>query len=165
MRKQTGFSLIEIICVLVILGLLGSFASVGFARYIRLYSSIKDVDVAIQQGQIAMNRLFLEVTSIDKGATGSPYVLSDPGGVYAAPYQFTSLDGATDVDNVISWDSGAKMLSLNGSPLCGNVSNFYMQKDVAGAGVSSLKYVVLSISISVGGVTKNLTSQITLKSL
>jgi prepilin-type N-terminal cleavage/methylation domain-containing protein len=165
MRKQAGFSLIEILCVLVILGVFGAYATIGFTKYISLYSSMKDVDVAIQQGQVAMNRLFLEVTSIDKSATGKPFVLDAPGATYSTPYKFTSLDGATPVDNIVSWDSSTKVLSINGSPICSNVSGFYMQKDPSCVGVSSLKYVTVSISITVGSKTQALTSQITLKTL
>lgn len=166
MKNRYGFSLVEIICVLVILGLLGSFASIGYVRFVRLYSSIKDVDVAIQQGQIAMNRLFTEVTTIDTTATAKTFVLDSPSTTaYSNPYQFTSLDGTAGVDNTISYNSSTKTLSLNGVPLCENVSAFLMQKDDAAATVGTLKYVTTKLTITVGSKTQTLTSQFTLKSL
>jgi prepilin-type N-terminal cleavage/methylation domain-containing protein len=164
MRKDRGFSLVEIICVLVILGFLGSFASVGFVRMIRLYSSVRDVDAGIQQAQIAMNRLFTEVTTIDKTATAKTFTLDDPSaGSYSVPYKFTSLDGSVGVDNTVSYDSIAKLLSLNGSPLCDNVTSFQMKKDTVGVGVASLKFVTVTLSITVGTKTQALSSQFTLK--
>lgn len=166
MKNNRGFSLIEIICVLVILGLLGAFASVGYVRFIRLYSSIKDVDVAIQQGQIAMNRLFTEVTTIDPTATAKPFVLdNDSTTVYSTPYKFTSLDGSTGVDNIVSYDSSTKVLSLNGVPMCENVSAFLMKKNLSATGVADLKYVTTELTITVGSKTQMLKSQFTLKSL
>ena len=166
MKNKHGFSLVEIICVLVILGLLGAFASVGYVRFIRLYSSIKDVDVAIQQGQIAMNRLFTEVTTIDKTATAKPFVLDEPSATaYSTPYQFTSLDGSTGVDNTVSYNSTTKVLSLNGVPLCENVTKFLMKKYPSGTLVGGLEYVDTTLEITVGSKTQALTSQFTLKNL
>ena len=166
MKNEHGFTLVEIICVLVILGLLGAFASIGYVRFIRLYSSIKDVDVAIQQGQIAMNRLFTEVTTIDKTATIKPFVLdNDSATTYSTPYKFTSLDGSTGVDNIVSYDSSAKVLSLNGVPLCENVSAFLMKKDASATGVANLAFVTTTLVITVGSKTQTLTSQFTLKNL
>lgn len=166
MKSNHGFSLVEIICVLVILGLLGAFASVGYVRFIRLYSSIKDVDVAIQQGQIAMNRLFTEVTTIDKTASAKPFVLDTSATTaYSTPYKFTSLDGSTGLDNVVSYDSSTKVLSLNSVPLCENVSAFLMQKDDSATGVANLSYVTTKLTITVGSKTQMLTSQFTLKNL
>lgn len=166
MKNNHGFSLVEIICVLVIMGLLGAFASIGYVRFVRLYSSIKDVDVAIQQGQIAMNRLFTEVTTIDKTATAKTFVLdSSTATAYSTPYQFTSLDGSTGVDNTISYNSSTKVLSLNGVPLCENVSAFLMTKDASATGVANLSYVTTTLTITVGSKTQVLTSQFTLKNL
>lgn len=166
MRKNSGFSLIEIICVLVILGVLGSFASVGLSRSIKLYMNIKDVDAVTQQAQIAMNRLFVEVTTIDKTATARAYVMDDPAA--ATPkttYKFPSLDGATLVDNVVTYASASKLLSLNGSPLCENVTGFSMKHDTAGIGVSSLKHITVVMTVTIGGKAQTLTSQIALKNL
>ncbi len=166
MKNKHGFSLVEIICVLVILGLLGAFASVGYVRFIRLYSSIKDVDVAIQQGQIAMNRLFTEVTTIDKTATAKPFVLDNSTTTtYSTPYKFTSLDGSTGVDNIVSYDSSTKVLSLNGVPLCENISAFLMTKDASATGVANLAFVTTTLTVTVGSKTQTLTSQFTLKNL
>lgn len=166
MKRSNGFSLVEIICVLVILGVLGSFASVGFSRMIKLYLAVKDSDVAIQQAQIAMNRLFLEVVAIDTTATGNAYLMDDPGA--ATPkttYKFPSRDGSTVVDDIVTFVSASKKLNFNGSPLCENVTAFSMAQDAPGGGVSSLKYITVSMTITVGNKAQTLTSQFTLKNL
>ena len=166
MRNRNGFSLVEIICVLVILGVLGSFASVGISRVIKLYLAVKDTDVAIQQAQIAMNRLFIEIISVDTTATAHAYALDNPGAATpSTTYKIPSLDGATIVDNVITYVASTKTLSLNGAPLCQNVTAFSMQQDTSGIGVSSLKYVTVAMTVTVNGKSQVLTSQVTIKSL
>jgi prepilin-type N-terminal cleavage/methylation domain-containing protein len=162
-KKQSGFTLVEIICVLLILGILGSFASLGLSQMIKLYLAVKDTDAVIQQAQIAMNRLFLEVVAIDK-SVGGTYVMDDPGAsTPKTTYQFPSFDGSTPFDNVVSYASDTKILSLNGAPLAENVTAFSMCQNKPGIDVSTLEYVTVSMTVTIGAKSQTLTSQYTLK--
>jgi prepilin-type N-terminal cleavage/methylation domain-containing protein len=167
MRKTAGFSLVEIVCVLVILGVLGAFASQGLSRFINLYTSVKEVDAATQQAQIAMNRLFIEITRINTAATGSLYIMDDSGvETPKTEYKFPSLEGtSTPLNNVVLYVPASKLLKLNGASICENVTTFSMEQNPSGATVANLDYIVVTMTVAVGGKTQTLKSQIALKKL
>jgi len=159
-----GFSLLEIICVLVLLGVLGAAATIGFSRSVELYNFTKDNDVLAQQAQIALNRVLIEFTNIDQSATGADFNLDAPGTeTPSTSYKFPAKYAGTTTDNTFSFDAASGRLSLNGEPLCDGVTAFSIQKDSSVAGVADLAYVKVDLSVSSNNKTRTFSTQITIK--
>jgi prepilin-type N-terminal cleavage/methylation domain-containing protein len=64
MKKQTGFTLIEIIASLVIVGLLTAVAGVGIVQVVRGYSISRENARISEQAQIAMSRITKEILEL-----------------------------------------------------------------------------------------------------
>jgi prepilin-type N-terminal cleavage/methylation domain-containing protein len=119
--KENGFTLIEIIASLVILGLLGGTISVLILGRVvdAFYLTKTNVETA-QKGQIALNRLTKEFTNITKVNSSG-----------AASINFNSLsyvDGTLQTDRNVSW-VGDTLLIGNGDDLdilVDNVSSFVL---------------------------------------
>ena len=166
MRKSaTGFTLLEIICVLVLLGILGAAATVGISRSVLLYNFNKDNDVLAQQAQIALNRILTEFTNIDQTATGEVFNLDKAGGATSTSYKFPAKYGGTTSNNVFSFDSASGRLSLNNAPLCDKVTAFSMVKSPGDATVATLKYVTVNMTVSSNNASRTYSTQITVKNI
>jgi len=61
---ELGFSLIEIIMVLVLLGVIGALSSLGLESFIQTYSATQDAQAKISSGQMALLRIAKEVIAI-----------------------------------------------------------------------------------------------------
>ena len=75
MKREKGFTLIEIIVVLVLLGVMGAFLATGVSTAITGYLFTRDAAIKSQKAQLALARIsreLLDMTSIDS-APVSPY--------------------------------------------------------------------------------------------
>lgn len=116
--NKKGFTLIEIIASLVILGILGSLGILGAVRVIEGFLFIRINAETAQKGQIAMNRLTKEFTNIMSVNTGT---------TTATSINFTSrsyLDGTIQTGRSVSLVSTT--LVLDGNVLTDDVSGFSM---------------------------------------
>ena len=61
---RSGFTLIEIICVLVLLGLMGIFGTQMLSTAVRGYTNARNADEIVQKAQMALQRMTVEFTYI-----------------------------------------------------------------------------------------------------
>ncbi len=108
--KDKGFTLLEVIMVLALVGIIGTVAMFGLLNLTRSFTFVKDSGVVVGKAQLAMLRLGKEFQLI-KSATGTStnitYTASRPGG---------------DVTHTVSLTGNT--LLLNGDLLADQVNNF-----------------------------------------
>ena len=93
MRRQAGFTLIELIACIVILGLLGIGASTVISLGARSFFAARNADNAGVSAQIALERISLELRDIDSStAAGAVKVKTDGTSMVYATSQ-TALPG------------------------------------------------------------------------
>ncbi|WP_428565388.1 MAG: prepilin-type N-terminal cleavage/methylation domain-containing protein [Solidesulfovibrio sp. DCME] len=63
--KEAGFSLLELVCVLVLLGIVVMLSTRVFSNMIRGYTLARNSDAAVQKAQNAMQRLTIDFTYLD----------------------------------------------------------------------------------------------------
>lgn len=139
MDKKSGFSLIEIICVLIILGIIAAAATIGISRTVQQYSFTRENDAMAQKAQVALNRILVEFTNVDTSLVPSSLVFS--GGSYQYPANFS---GVSEI-NTLTFDLASKSLLWKGSILCDNVSAFSMPKIIQSGNVVGVT-VVMTLS-------------------
>jgi len=80
MRKDNGFTLIEVIASMIIVGILASIAGMGIVTGIRAYLQTKENAHMAQKAQVAMVRIqreLMELTAIETVNTTDPFVIFD----------------------------------------------------------------------------------------
>lgn len=63
--NEAGFSLIELISVMILLGIAGSMASLGLVTFIKSFTATKDTNYTAGKAQMAMLRMIKEMTAIE----------------------------------------------------------------------------------------------------
>ena len=111
--SQAGFTLIETIVVLILVGIIAVFAGMGITSVMEGYLLTKMNAETTQKGQVALTRLVKELTvisSVDSGASS------------ATTITFTSYKQGIAGTHVVSW-IGDNLL-LDGDILTDHVSGF-----------------------------------------
>ena len=122
---ERGFTLLEVVCTLVILGVLGSLVFSGFGAALTGYMQLRDVGTSDMQAELALIRLQKELSG---AAAFSPDAFGDGTSV-----TFTKQNGATA--KIVCKDN---MLSIDGQPLLSNVlSCSFVPKDAAGISITN----------------------------
>ena len=112
---QKGFTLIEVIISIVILGILGVFMSNGIARIMEGYLFTKDNAATALKSQVALARIVKEFHSIDGVSSGTKTAIT---------YSY-NRDGSSVSGRTLSWaGSAAAPLLLGGNILADNISDF-----------------------------------------
>ncbi|MDH3393188.1 MAG: prepilin-type N-terminal cleavage/methylation domain-containing protein [Desulfobulbaceae bacterium] len=136
-----GFTMLEMILVLALVGIIGSIAMFGLLNLTRSFTFVKESGVVVGKAQLAMLRLSKEFSSI-KTATGNATSLS-----------FTAVRPAGDEDHAVVL-SGSNLL-LDGEILTDQVNSFslsyYDTFDGAAATAWSDTSKIIGISLSVNG--------------
>lgn len=115
--RQKGFTLIEVIVSLVIIGILSTLASAGIARIIQGYVFSKDNAETALKAQIVFTRLAKEFRSMDGVSAGTQTSLT-----YSYIQEGSSITGRT-----LSWAGAATdPLVLGGNILTDKVNDFEM---------------------------------------
>lgn len=70
-RQTSGFSILELICVLVLLGFLGLLSSQMVSNAVRGYRLARNSDAAVQKAQNAMQRLTVDLTYVLSSSASS----------------------------------------------------------------------------------------------
>lgn len=117
-KLQEGFTLIEIIVVLVLLGILGAMAGLGISTGVRGYLIAAENAAMSQKAQMAMSRLGREITECFNCDSDNSSFASG-----SNTWIFENTLGARKVEN----DSGT--LKLNDNILVDGVDDFDMVPD------------------------------------
>jgi prepilin-type N-terminal cleavage/methylation domain-containing protein len=111
---NSGFTLIELISVIMIVAILSVIAGMGLVQISNGYVFAKKNAVASQQAQVAMTRLIKELSSIQAisaaTATSITYTRED------TPHTFTS--------HTLSWTAANQPVTLDGDALMDKVQSF-----------------------------------------
>lgn len=111
-----GFTLIELITVLVLLGLIGGFGGLFLVKIIQSYQWAEDNAHIAQKAQVALTRIAVEMayaTDIDSGQLGSNVIL------YDAAYP----DGTTETDSKFVLAGSSLEYFKDGSPTSHNLTD------------------------------------------
>lgn len=121
---ERGFTLLEVVCTLVILGVLGSLVFSGFGTALTGYTQLREVGTSDMQAELALIRLQKELA----GAAAFP---SDAFGDGTSVI-FTKTGGATT--EIVCKD---KALFIDGQTLLSDVlSCSFVPKDAAGTSIT-----------------------------
>lgn len=106
-RSQAGFTLIELIATAVLLGFIGVFASIFISTGISGALHSRQAEENAQKGQIALDRIAIELRDINGGPGGHPVVTASPPSI-----TYTSSLAALAGTRVLAYNANTKLLSL-----------------------------------------------------
>lgn len=126
-RGVKGFTLIEIIITMLLVGVLAAVGGMAIVRAINGYVAVKENSAATQKAQMAMSRITREITEmINVSSAASNATLPITGA--------SNCNSATDCVRTIGWDSGAIKIAngsgtslASGDILINNVSSFNLE--------------------------------------
>ena len=105
MKNNAGFTLIEIIAVLVLVGILSAMAGFGLVQGVEGYLFAKNNAATTQKAQLALERIsreLAELSAIDSTSSGTAIIFSNPAGS-----RKIGLAGST-----IKWAAGSTLLPV-----------------------------------------------------
>lgn len=109
-KSRNGFTLIEVIVVLIVLGIVGVFGSMFLAQIIKSYQFSNDNSQLTQKAQIAISRISAELSYVNStdniDADDSQNTIT-----YSSSYP----DGTSSVDNIIRKSNNNLELVQDGS--------------------------------------------------
>jgi prepilin-type N-terminal cleavage/methylation domain-containing protein len=138
--NKNGFTLIEIIASLVILGIMGTVFVVGLGKVVEGFVFTKLNAETAQKGHIAMNRLtkeFINIASITSGASESISFTS-----------YSYIDGTLQANRSVS--RVGTTLELDGDVLIDNVNSFsmiYLNSNGMGTSTSTSKVIEITLTL------------------
>ncbi len=147
-KNTRGFTLLEIILVLILVGIVGAVAGLGIGRIAQGYILSREAADMFSKGQVAMARLtkdFHNISSVDPGSENS------------ISYEY--IRGGGKVSTTVSWDSATGIITLldtlDADPLADNVSGFelgYLRDpgDLP-SGTWSSEHRIIQITLQVSG--------------
>ena len=141
-KKESGFTLIEMIVVLVLAGILSAIVAMGFVTGIKGYIFAREMAPTSQKATLAMSRLSREMMEMFAISSATPNSIN-----------FTNLNGSW----IVAVDAGVKTITLNGDILIDNVNSFtltYSQSDGSAWTTSNDMKLLSAITI---GLTVNRT--------
>ena len=118
--SQAGFTLIEIIVSLILVGILAAMGGMAMVQVIQGYMTTRENSVAAQRSQLAMSRISREIIEM----------VNIPSDATATALPINNSDGKGTIDRTIGLDSGAVKIAFstdtlaNGDILIDNVSAF-----------------------------------------
>jgi len=111
-RRQRGFTLIEIIAALILLGILAVTVFGFMGQAVRGFFIARDALAITQKAQIALNRMRIELTYLEKtpSPTGTATSLS-----------YTAIISGGTENNTIAYDAGGNRITWNTATLIDDV--------------------------------------------
>jgi len=107
MRTQAGFTLIELIAVIVILGFISIFAGNMFSLGTRGVLAARQAEENGQKAQIALSRIAVELRDINGGPASGGAV-----GITATSISYTSANTLLSGTRILAYDSAGKTITL-----------------------------------------------------
>jgi len=158
-RQAGGFTLIEMIMVIVITGLIASLAGIMLHHGVRAYVLSGELTEIDWQGRLALERLLRDLRRL-RSATPADLTMSP-----ADRITFVDRDNQT-----ISYALSGATLTRNGQPLADGVGalNFdYLRNDgkTTAAAAGEVFYISVSFTISQGDSSRNLRGTVFPRSL
>lgn len=128
-----GFTLIEIVCVLILLGLMGLFGTQMLSSVVRGYTNARNADEVVQKAQMALQRMTVEFTYIvpaNMVGTANAIQYNNPGG--SIGNHIISQNG----NRILYQQGGTNYTLLDG--VAANSLSFTYSNAYANAGVAAV---------------------------
>jgi prepilin-type N-terminal cleavage/methylation domain-containing protein len=140
-RRASGFTLIEIIVSLVLLGILAATVFGFMGQAVRGFFLARDAMELTQKAQVALNKMRIELTYLQKtpAPTGTATSLS-----------YTAIISGGTENNTIAYDAGGDRITWNGVTLIDDVGGltFAYYDDPTAAASSSCQSTTTLIGIT-----------------
>lgn len=146
--REVGFSLLEVICVLVLLGVIVLLSTQMFTNAIRGYTLARNSDAAVQKAQNAMQRLTIDFTYLD--------VNMSSGNANAITYN-TTLDNSVQIvvfqsgNTIVYRYAGANYVLTDGVKASTLAFTYYNAYNVAATSALSSSTVLVGFSYTMVG--------------
>lgn len=155
-RKFTGFTLLEMIVVIVIMGIIAVVGATFLQQGFSVYFTRQNITDANWQGRFALEQMSRKIR-----------VVRSPAGITTAAasnFVFTDING-----NSNNYQLSGTTLQYNALPLIDGVNTLtftYLDRNgIATATLANIRYVVITMNITLNGVNYNLRSAVNLRDL
>jgi prepilin-type N-terminal cleavage/methylation domain-containing protein len=139
MKKNAGFSLIEIVMVIIIIGIIAAIASRILMQGVSAYLTNINIINSDWQGRIALERMVRDIRAIR-----SP---TDITTASASTLAFTNTSGTS-----ISYTLSGSTITLNGNVLADGIASltftYYDSSNAITATPSAIRYILISINVT-----------------
>lgn len=162
--RHKGYTLIEIIAVLVLLGLLAVFGGQILTTAVRGYVQARSADALVQKAQIALQRMTVEFSYMDPAtASGNATLLNYNGGVAINNEHTVSLSGS----NLLYAVGGVNYVLLDGLADGGlqfAYYNSYSSGSTTDFDAANTKIIGISLTMNgvAGGAAQQFSTRVTL---
>jgi prepilin-type N-terminal cleavage/methylation domain-containing protein len=157
MMQQKGFTLVELIVALVLVGIIGTFTTLFMYTGLNGYLRAKDTAEGALKAQIALDRLSLELRDIDKIDAFTDNTTID----------YTSTIKTLPGDRQITYNAVADTISMdvdgNVNLLLDDVQSFTMTADYAdlnNSGGGNNEVEAINVSFTVGEIGRKFSTRI-----
>jgi prepilin-type N-terminal cleavage/methylation domain-containing protein len=156
--RQFGFSLVELIVVIVVLGIIASMGAVVVRDGMLGYLRGREITSADWQGRLALERISRELRDIAPPAGGVANITNASCG--SSTFAFSDINAAQ-----ISYAQSTTTLMRNGQPLADNVSGlrFYCLQSNVQATVTPAAVYYVTVSMTVSTANTGITYRSTVK--
>lgn len=138
-RKHQGFTLIEIVVVIVLISIIAAISSQMLAQGFNAYLTSEDITDANWQGQLAMERMVRDLRTVRSA--------NDISVNTSSAFTFVNLAGST-----MAYSLSGSNLMLNGNILARGVNSltftYYDKNGSAGPSVIDIHYVNVALNIT-----------------